>query len=355
VAGLMRAGIWRWMFSRWGDKLFARALEKHGAPYVYIQCKPDTPQSVRDEMLEFLQDLHSEKGAVLEEGGMIKFEPAAQISGTSLYETYMKYAQASIAKLWLGSSDLADPGSNGSNAAVNTRAGVTADPRMVAYGLGLGETVSDQLFRQALELNRHLFGGRIPPIPTYEADTATDEVQTDKQDLIEQSGGTIARGALEDTLDTGTPDPLKSDAGTSVTDVAASAEKAADTALNGAQVASMKDLVIAAATGQLPRDSAKAIIKRAFQMDDAAADEVLGSVGQGFVPDSQASAPEEVPMTDSAPKALTQSLSEPKRKRVKQERKRQSSSVQTTLPISSHSARLLAETLRGVSDDPEHS
>jgi len=216
MAGLMRAGIWRWMFVRWANKGYIRALEKHGAPYVYGKVQPNTPQPVRDDLLELLEDLHTEKAAVIEEGGEIVFEAAASISGTPMHELYLKTALGSMAKLWLGASDITDPGANGSNAAVNTRAGVTADPRMVAYGDRLGETTSDQLFRQALEMNRHLFGGRMPPVPSYEANTASDEVQTDKQDLAEQSGvSTIVRGAAEE-LKTGTPKPIASDDGSEV-------------------------------------------------------------------------------------------------------------------------------------------
>lgn len=60
--------------------------------------------------------------------------------------------------------------------------------------------------------------------------------------------------------------------------------KAADAALNGAQVTSMVDVVVKVAGGELPRDAGKAIIKRAFLVDDAGADEILGSAGMGFVP-----------------------------------------------------------------------
>ena len=64
-------------------------------------------------------------------------------------------------------------------------------------------------------------------------------------------------------------------------------EKAADAALNSAQVSSMVDVVVKVATGELPRDAAKAIIKRAFLVDDAGADEILGSAGAGFEPKAQ--------------------------------------------------------------------
>ena len=53
----------------------------------------------------------------------------------------------------------------------------------------------------------------------------------------------------------------------------------ADTALNGAQVASMVEIVEKVAGGTLPRDSARAIIMRAFAVDADGADAILGSAG----------------------------------------------------------------------------
>ncbi len=54
--------------------------------------------------------------------------------------------------------------------------------------------------------------------------------------------------------------------------------------LNGAQVSSSVDILTAAAIGTIPRDSAKALLMNAFAMDDAMADEMLGSIGKGFTP-----------------------------------------------------------------------
>jgi len=57
-----------------------------------------------------------------------------------------------------------------------------------------------------------------------------------------------------------------------------------DTALNGAQVASMVEIVEKVAAGTLPRGAARAIIMRAFAVDVAGADDILGDAGQGFTP-----------------------------------------------------------------------
>ena len=55
-------------------------------------------------------------------------------------------------------------------------------------------------------------------------------------------------------------------------------------ALNGAQVKSILDLVQLVAQGLLPRDTAVELILSAFPIDRPQADRILGSVGRGFVP-----------------------------------------------------------------------
>jgi Protein of unknown function (DUF935) len=71
----------------------------------------------------------------------------------------------------------------------------------------------------------------------------------------------------------------------SATDAAvASGQPASDAALTGPQVASILDIVRAVAAGEIPRDAAIGIMKRAFFVDDAQANELLGSVGNGFIP-----------------------------------------------------------------------
>lgn len=57
------------------------------------------------------------------------------------------------------------------------------------------------------------------------------------------------------------------------------------TALNGAQVtSSLLEVIGQVVTGQLPRESALAIIESAFGIDTATAEKILGTVGAGFVP-----------------------------------------------------------------------
>jgi hypothetical protein len=63
------------------------------------------------------------------------------------------------------------------------------------------------------------------------------------------------------------------------------AGKVADLAFNGAQIASLVEVVKSAGRREIPRDSAKAIIVLSFPtIDDTEAERVLGSIGKGFDP-----------------------------------------------------------------------
>lgn len=78
-------------------------------------------------------------------------------------------------------------------------------------------------------------------------------------------------------------------------------QEAEDTALNGAQVASLLQIVQSVADGLIPRDAAVGIIKRAFLVDDEGAAEMLGTAGAGFVPKPQEAAPAPAPVEAPAP------------------------------------------------------
>jgi hypothetical protein len=74
------------------------------------------------------------------------------------------------------------------------------------------------------------------------------------------------------------------------------------TALNGAQIASMQGIVIAVAAGELPRDSAIAIIETAFQLPRGQAERIVGEAGEGPVPTTTAATlPPAMPPQPSTP------------------------------------------------------
>ena len=79
-------------------------------------------------------------------------------------------------------------------------------------------------------------------------------------------------------------DPADDAPDVTLDDAAMGPAAVSDTALNGAQVASMVEIVEKVAAGSLPRGAARAIIMRAFAVDAAGADDILGDAGQSFVP-----------------------------------------------------------------------
>jgi hypothetical protein len=85
--------------------------------------------------------------------------------------------------------------------------------------------------------------------------------------------------------------------------VAATGQPASDTALNGAQVTSLVDIVRAVSAGEIPRDAALGVIKRAFLVSDDQAAELLGSAGNGFVPKTAAAPAPAAPPARTGPPA----------------------------------------------------
>jgi SPP1 gp7 family putative phage head morphogenesis protein len=87
-------------------------------------------------------------------------------------------------------------------------------------------------------------------------------------------------------------------------------EKVADTALNGAQVSSLLEIVMSVTTGQIPRETAINLIINAFMFDRATAEAILSDAGNGFVP-----APLDAP-AQPAPDAEPENVPEKRMKRA---------------------------------------
>jgi phage-related protein (TIGR01555 family) len=65
-----------------------------------------------------------------------------------------------------------------------------------------------------------------------------------------------------------------------------------DTALNGAQVTSMLEIVTAVASGQIPRATGVQMLTLAFQMSAAEAEKLMGETGAGFTPAAKPTPPQ---------------------------------------------------------------
>ena len=76
------------------------------------------------------------------------------------------------------------------------------------------------------------------------------------------------------------------------------ATSVSDTALNGAQVTSLVDLVGRVAAGEIPRESAVQIVMVSFLLSEEDANRILGPAGDGFVPTSAEPAAPPAPVAD---------------------------------------------------------
>lgn len=84
----------------------------------------------------------------------------------------------------------------------------------------------------------------------------------------------VMPGGVPQASQPGAPPP-KVDAGSTT----AGSSSVQDTAMNGAQVSSMVEVVTSVADGKIPRDSASAMLQVAFRVSPEQAEKILGSVG----------------------------------------------------------------------------
>lgn len=297
TAGVLRSCAWPWLFGRWADKFWIMNLEKNGSPFIYAKVAADTPKKTRDNIKTALENLTADHVGVIEQGGEIVFESSgAAVSGEkNPHETYMRFRNDAMTKAWLGIADAVEPGAHGSQAAVSTRAGAAMDPRMVSDGQNLSDTLHASMFWWLLANNRHLFDGRMLPVPHLRFKTAGDEVTPDKADQVaEIQEEARADGEVEPTTPIGdqapareqpaagpSPDGQKPDQPPAVD---APVEKVQEAALNGAQVTSLVDILTKVANGELPRESGVELITAAFPIDIAQANKLMGPIGSSFTP-----------------------------------------------------------------------
>lgn len=285
VGGLMRSCLVRWMFRRWADKWRVEGIERHGAPFVYAEVPAGTPQSVREEILAQLGSMVASHVAVVEAGGKLVIEASAQAARSHEgLKDFMQYTDESLTRAWLGASDFTGTGAHGSQAAVNARVSLAADPRMVSDGISLSRGFSATLFKQLIMMNPHKWAGydaRDVPVPYMRLRTADDEIKRDYTDLAAEEQAAGAKAA-QPQAGAAAAMPNNSDgpqpAGGAGVDVAKQA-------LNGAQVSALIDIASRVQLRQLGKGSAIALVMVAvpsLSADEAA--RIVGEPGQAAPP-----------------------------------------------------------------------
>lgn len=127
------------------------------------------------------------------------------------------------------------------------------------------------------ELHYAIASQMLPGASEQTLSAIRDEIMGSAADDAEEPGATEQEATDGAALDAASAD--------SVATVPHAKDQAAN--LNGAQVAAMVEIVVATAKGELPRDSAVAIIETSFAVDTTRAERIVGSAGRGFAAPKQ--------------------------------------------------------------------
>jgi len=285
------------------------------------QGDPDAAQA----LLDGLEALANDGVAITREGTEIDIRAGLGESSGRVWAELAKFLDAAMSKAVLGSTLNVEIGDSGGNrAAAESQGETTIDPRKDMDGAQLWATIQDQLFRFVREYNPHLFGPDTPlPIgsfvfaePPVEVDAEIISAGGVSMDELRESRGLTPWGGERgeriatsgDDLNAFQPAPAAPSGAPSVEDApegldippaADEPEDVQQTALNGAQVTALLEIVGQVVAGLLPRQTAIEVIVSAFPIDRQQADRILGDVGKGFEP---ASTPEtDAPIEDAPP------------------------------------------------------
>lgn len=305
-SGALQVCAWHWWFKRKATEWWFHNVETSGTPIVVGKYPSNTEKSVRQEFMDSLKRLSADHVGLVptEVEVMVETAGAEALRGDNALEAFIKSMDNQLSKAIVGTTDLTEAGPNGSRAATETRKQATLDPRTVNDGEQLWGTFRRDLFTPFLEFNVHRFGGRMPPVPKgrflhtkvdYEITPEVAGARAASLNEVRQAAGLDPIEGRDDPLldedraaaASAVPTPAADGDPTPEGQPAPEASGAGDvqkTALNGAQVTALQGMVEAVAQGQLPRDSAVAMIEAAFPLTREQAEEIVGEAGRSFEP-----------------------------------------------------------------------
>lgn len=288
--GILLGMMWPSLIKRTDLKFWLKATERWGAPLPILEV-PANQAHLADAAKDMLNDLTANWNAVL--WGGVK-STTLQGSGNlnpAVYETLANFCNTEIAIVGLG-QNLTTEVQGGSYAAAGAHNFVRMD-LLAGDCSELDATITNQLIAPIVRYNRP---GSVLPEYTTETVQQAELVREDvdaglftPDDYRASKGygpmpdgrGAEYRGAVPEII-TQAPG-IDAPVSTPVPG-AAGVDSAADTALNGAQVTALLQVVQTAAIGDIPRETAIALITTAFPVSAADAELILGDIGKGFVP-----------------------------------------------------------------------
>ncbi len=304
--GAMLARLVPSIAKRAGVRWYLQYLERYGTPLTVAELPQNeggdegSDTSLIAKAKQLIRDLQTDFAGVLSGGIKLTAVPGSGSAQTSSHQAFVDMMNTEDAIAILG-QNLTTEVTGGSFAAAEAHRFV-ADDILVADLIELSETLTQQVLEPLARYNWP--GG--PPLEieivatraqVFTAEDVRDGICTpdERRATLGHIAQPDGRGSQYALPSTQVADAVGADA--PVLDVGA-AETVQDTALNGAQVASMQAIVAAAAAGEIPISAAKVMIGQAFpsiaQADIAAmfADVVAAPPGP-ITGGAAAAAPEE--------------------------------------------------------------
>ena len=164
ASGIFRTLIRPWFVKNWCVKYMLAGAELAGNPRMLGKLPDDSsaPAEVRDALYAAIQSMAADSVGVVSGGSTIEIlDPKMQGAG-GIWDSVIKMMNAEISKAVLGSTLNVEVGDSGGNRSLGeSQADMTIAPRWHASAGLVGASLSAQLLRPFLTLNRHLWGGHV--------------------------------------------------------------------------------------------------------------------------------------------------------------------------------------------------
>lgn len=181
ASGLAMAAVRAFYKKKWATVFELGAAEIAGSPRMLGKMTEQSNVTARNELFDALKSLSADSVGVVSGGSDIEIlDPHAEGSGGT-FDNIQTKSDASYSKLFLGSTLNVEVGDTGGNRALGeSQKDTTIVPRWRACATSIASTFRTQLFKPALEANRHLWGGRVyPPIMDIVISENVPEITSD--------------------------------------------------------------------------------------------------------------------------------------------------------------------------------
>ena len=279
--GLGSRLFWPTYFKRKGIAFWLAFAEKYGGPTMLGKYPSFTPKEEQETLLEALSRASQETAIVVPLGSEVEMLEAAQGGSIDTYERLLAYMDEEISKAVLGETLTTKVGDTGSFAASKTHNGVRMELIRADADL-LSATLNKTLLTWLARL--HYPNANPPRLWRRIEESADTKAEAEKDALVAGMGFELDEEYIQKKYGAGWAKKPGAGAlgGDDLGGDGAAMEPGAavqDTALNGAQVAALLQIIEQVASGAIPKASAAPIIRAAFPaIPSEAVSEMLGPI-----------------------------------------------------------------------------